>query len=139
MMAAQPKAKGKRTDLGFSKTQVATLAEAGIDKNLADRARSVPVGYALLCVVHKTVRVLFRSPFLSEMRTKRFVLRRSRMANARHVLVVAPPTFQCRVSVSASGVFSPSGVRPNAFKRSISARSSSSSLSASNSPGVPIS
>lgn len=41
MMAEQPKAQGKRTDLGFSKTQVGktTLAEAGIDKNLADRAR----------------------------------------------------------------------------------------------------
>jgi hypothetical protein len=41
MMAAEPGAQGKRTDLGFSKTQVSklTLAEAGIDKNLADRAR----------------------------------------------------------------------------------------------------
>ncbi|MCO5159655.1 MAG: phage N-6-adenine-methyltransferase [Mesorhizobium sp.] len=36
-------AQGRRSDLGFSETQVAevpiTLAEAGIDKNLADRAR----------------------------------------------------------------------------------------------------
>lgn len=36
-------AQGRRTDLGFSGTQVdtapITLAEAGIDKNLADRAR----------------------------------------------------------------------------------------------------
>src|SRR5882672_2490685 len=41
MMAAQPKAQGRRTDLGFSETQVvkATLADAGIDKNLANRAR----------------------------------------------------------------------------------------------------
>jgi len=32
-------AQGSRTDLGFEKTQVkATLAEAGIDKNLAGRA-----------------------------------------------------------------------------------------------------
>jgi len=47
MMAAQREAngtaQGRRTDLGFSETQVEkapiTLAEAGIDKNLADRAR----------------------------------------------------------------------------------------------------
>jgi hypothetical protein len=41
MMAAEPGAQGKRTDLGLSKTQVSklTLAEAGVDKNLADRAR----------------------------------------------------------------------------------------------------
>ena len=49
MIEAQPGAQGKRTDLGFSKTQVSkpSLAEAGIDKNLADRARrarSMPRG-----------------------------------------------------------------------------------------------
>ncbi|MHA6686886.1 hypothetical protein [Mesorhizobium sp. A556] len=41
--AAHGTAQGRRSDLGFSETQVAsapiTLAEAGIDKNLADRAR----------------------------------------------------------------------------------------------------
>jgi hypothetical protein len=41
--------------------------------------------------------------------------------------------FQCRVSLPASGV------RPNALKRSTSARSNSSSVSASNSPGAPTS
>jgi N6-adenosine-specific RNA methylase IME4 len=47
MMAAQKEqfgtAQGRRTDLGFSKTQVdkATLQEAGIDKNLAHRARQL--------------------------------------------------------------------------------------------------
>src|SRR5688572_31174737 len=49
-------AQGKRTDLGLGKTQVdrPTLAEAGIDKNLADRAE---------CSVHATLRgarVVFR-------------------------------------------------------------------------------
>jgi hypothetical protein len=46
MMAAQPKAKGggekgvgRRGNAGFKKTRiVATLVEAGIDKNLANRA-----------------------------------------------------------------------------------------------------
>ena len=38
MMTEQPKAQGQRTDLGFRKTRVATLSEAGIDKNLAHRA-----------------------------------------------------------------------------------------------------
>jgi hypothetical protein len=32
-------AQGRRTDLGPKPTQVGTLAEAGIDKHLADRAR----------------------------------------------------------------------------------------------------
>ena len=41
--AAVGTAQGRRSDLGYSETQVVdaipTLAEAGIDKNLADRAR----------------------------------------------------------------------------------------------------
>jgi hypothetical protein len=44
MMEAQKEkygtAQGQRSDLGYEKTQV-TLAQAGIDKNLAHRARSL--------------------------------------------------------------------------------------------------
>lgn len=39
--AAGNSAQGRRTDLGCSETQVPTLADAGIDKNLAHRARSM--------------------------------------------------------------------------------------------------
>jgi hypothetical protein len=44
MMASQPRAKGRQSAKGFQKNPLGepTLAEAGIDKNLADRARSVP-------------------------------------------------------------------------------------------------
>ena len=45
MMAAQREtfgtAQGRRSDLGFSESQVGTLDEAGIDKNLAKRARTM--------------------------------------------------------------------------------------------------